>query len=86
MPASELDHLSISQVYEKYYEPEPSPVVRVDGQPVTSPPVPKNVYTPNWLGKPSDKVTLSEAKLWLNNFGTVFDPSQETRLISFTHM
>ncbi|KAI8408139.1 hypothetical protein FOFC_11073 [Fusarium oxysporum] len=31
--------------------------------PVFSPSVPKNVYTPNWLGKPSDEVLLPEAKL-----------------------
>lgn len=86
LPGSELDHLSIAQVYEKYYKPDPYPVVRTDGQPVTSPSVPKNVYTPNWLGKPSDEVILSEAKLSLTDFGTAFDPSQETRLISFTHL
>ncbi|KAF5635659.1 kinase domain protein [Fusarium tjaetaba] len=86
LPGSELDHLSIQQVYEKYYEPDPYPVTRTDGQPVTSPSVPKNVYTPNWLGKPSDEVLLPEARLWLADFGTAFNPSQETRLLSYTHL
>ncbi|KAF5612836.1 kinase domain protein [Fusarium subglutinans] len=86
LPGSELDHLSIQQVYEKYYKPDPCPVTRTDGQPVTSPSVPKNVYTPNWLGKPSDEVLLPEAKLWLADFGTAFNPSQETRLMSYTHL
>ncbi|KAF4952574.1 hypothetical protein FGADI_6645 [Fusarium gaditjirri] len=86
LPGSELDHLSIQQVYEKYYKPDPYPVTRTDGQPVTSPSVPKNVYTPNWLGKPSDEVLLAEAKLWLADFGTAFNPSQETRLLSYTHL
>ncbi|EXK98237.1 hypothetical protein FOQG_01210 [Fusarium oxysporum f. sp. raphani 54005] len=54
--------------------------------PVFSPSVPKNVYTPNWLGKPSDEVLLPEAKLWLADFGTAFNPSQETRLLSDTHL
>ncbi|KAM5511178.1 protein kinase domain protein [Fusarium oxysporum f. sp. phaseoli] len=54
--------------------------------PVFSPSVPKNVYTPNWLGKPSDEVLLPEAKLWLADFGTAFNPSQETRLLSYTHL
>ena len=86
MPGSELDHLSITQVYEKYYKPDPHPVTRVDGQTITSPSVPSNVYTPNWLGKPSDEFVLPEAKLWLTDFGTAFDPLQETRLISYTHL
>ncbi|KAF5970196.1 hypothetical protein FBULB1_9823 [Fusarium bulbicola] len=70
LPGSELDHLSIQKVYEKYYKPDPYPVTRTDGQPVTSPSVPKNVYTPNWLA----------------DFGTAFNPSQETRLMSYTHL
>ncbi|EXL95588.1 hypothetical protein NOF04DRAFT_10602 [Fusarium oxysporum II5] len=86
LPGSELDHLSIQQVCEKYYKPDPCPVTRTDGQPLTSPSVPKNVYTPNWLGKPSDEVLLPEAKLWLADFGTAFNPSQETRLLSYTHL
>ncbi|KAF4338467.1 kinase domain protein [Fusarium beomiforme] len=75
LPGSELDHLSIEQLYQKYYKSDPYPVVRTDGQPVTSPSVPKNVYTPNWLGKPSGEVPLSKAKLWLADFGTAFHPS-----------
>ncbi|KAI1019906.1 hypothetical protein LB504_009454 [Fusarium proliferatum] len=86
LPGSELDHLSIQQVYEKYYKPDPYPVTRTDGRPVTSPSVPKNLYTPNWLGKPSDEVVLPEARLWLSDFGTAFNPSQETRLLSYTHL
>ncbi|VZH88908.1 unnamed protein product [Fusarium fujikuroi] len=65
---------------------DPYPVTRIDGQPITSPSVPKNVYTPNWLGKPSDEVLLPEARLLLSDFGTAFNPSQETRLLSYTHL
>ncbi|KAI7761201.1 hypothetical protein LZL87_002016 [Fusarium oxysporum] len=86
LPGFEIDKLSIQQVYEKYYKPEAYPVTRNDGQPVASASVPKNVYTPNWLGKPSDEVLLPEAKLWLADFGTAFKPSQETRLMSYTHL
>ncbi|KAF5619481.1 kinase domain protein [Fusarium sp. NRRL 52700] len=86
LPGSEIDQLSIQQIYEKYYEPEPYAVARTDGQPITSTSVPKHVYTPNWLGKPSDEVLLPEAKLWLADFGTAFSPSQETRLMSYTHL
>ncbi|KAF5595214.1 kinase domain-containing protein [Fusarium pseudocircinatum] len=86
LPDAEIDQLSIQQIYEKYYKPEPYPVARTDGQPITLASVPKNVYTPNWLGKPSDQVLLPEAKLWLTDFGTAFNPSQETRLMSYTHL
>jgi serine/threonine-protein kinase SRPK3 len=59
-------------------------VVRVDKQPITSPSVPTYAYTPAWLGKPAEEVTLSEAKLILTDFGTAFSPAYETRLQSFT--
>ncbi|KAG9500299.1 hypothetical protein J7337_008774 [Fusarium musae] len=86
LPGSEIDQLSIQQIYEKYYKPEPYPMARTEGQPVTSTSVPKNIYTPNWLGKPSDEVLLPSTKLWLADFGTTFNPSQETRLMSYTYL
>ncbi|KAF5969715.1 CMGC SRPK kinase [Fusarium coicis] len=61
LPGSEIDQLSIQQIYEKYYKPEPYPVARTDSQPVTSTFVPKNVYRSNWLGKPSGDLLLPEA-------------------------
>ncbi|GKT59583.1 protein kinase domain-containing protein [Colletotrichum tofieldiae] len=78
-----LDHLSAEQLYEEFDPPEPEPVVRVDGQPL-SPGVPPHVYPPIWLGKPGDEVTLPEAKLVLADFGTAFCPAQKSRFESYT--
>ncbi|KAK2731591.1 protein kinase domain-containing protein [Colletotrichum kahawae] len=78
-----LDHLSAEQLYGEFSTPEPEPVVRVDGQPLSLG-VPSHVYQPIWLGKPGDKVTLTEAKLVLADFGTAFCPAQESRFESYT--
>ncbi|KAK1598925.1 kinase domain-containing protein [Colletotrichum navitas] len=78
-----FDHLSAEQLYEEFDPPEPEPVVRVDGQPL-SPGVPPHVYPPIWLGKPGNEVTLTEAKLFLADFGTAFCPVHESRFESYT--
>ncbi|RXG41449.1 hypothetical protein VDGE_05247 [Verticillium dahliae] len=84
LPGEEIDKLTVKELYEKYGDPEAEPVVRVDKQPITSLSVPAYAYTPAWLGKPAEEVTLSEAKLMLTDLGTAFSPAYETRLQSFT--
>ncbi|OBR06973.1 Protein kinase domain protein [Colletotrichum higginsianum IMI 349063] len=78
-----LDHLSFKKLYGESDPPEPEPVIRFDGRPL-SPGVPPHVYPPIWLGKPGDEVTLPEAKLVLADFGTAFCPAQESRFESYT--
>ncbi|KAL1851048.1 hypothetical protein VTK73DRAFT_9549 [Phialemonium thermophilum] len=84
VPSPKLDGLSTQQLYDEYGPPEPEPVVRVDKQPLTSPSVPSHVYSPIWLGKPSDEILLAEAKILLADFGTAFCPAEESRYESFT--
>jgi serine/threonine-protein kinase SRPK3 len=84
MPGEEIDKLSPKEFYGKYGNPEAEPVVRVDKKPETSPSVPKSVYTPAWLGKAAEEVTVAESKLILSDFGTAFSPANEIRLHSFT--
>ncbi len=84
LPGEEIDGLTVKEFYEKYGDPEAEPVVRVDKQPITSPSIPAYAYTPAWLGKPAEDVTISEAKLILTDFGTAFTPASESRLESFT--
>jgi serine/threonine protein kinase len=79
-----LDHLSIQQLYDKFDPPEPEPVVRADKQPISSPNIPHYVYSPIWLGKPAEEVTLTEAKVVLADFGTAFCPARESRFESYT--
>ena len=80
---STLDQLSEQQLYDQFYPPDPEPVCRADGKPLTSG-VPSHVYSPIWLGCVSEKVPPSESKLLLADFGTAFYPAQETRLKSYT--
>lgn len=71
-------------MYDAFDHPDPEPVSRVDGQPLTSPNVPKHVYLPIWLGQPGNEIMLPEAKILLADFGTAFCPARETRVESFT--
>jgi serine/threonine-protein kinase SRPK3 len=80
LPGDEFDRLSVQDLFEKYGDPEAVPVTRVDKKSITSPSVPEYVYTPAYLGAPAEKVTLSEAKLVLTDFGTAFLPASEIRL------
>lgn len=80
----ELDSLSTQQLYDEFDAPDPEPVIRVDQKPLASPGVPAYVYSPIWLGKPSDEVLLPEAKVLLADFGTAFWPAQESRVASYT--
>ena len=79
-----LDSLSIEQLYDEFDSPEREPVVRADKQSLTSPSVPPYVYSPIWLGKPSDEISISEAKILLADFGTAFCPTKELRVESYT--
>ncbi|KAK1767745.1 kinase domain-containing protein [Phialemonium atrogriseum] len=79
-----LDCLSTKQLYDEFDPPDPEPVVRVDKQPLTSPSIPTHVYSPVWLGKPGDEVSLPESRILLADFGTAFCPAEEPRFESYT--
>jgi serine/threonine-protein kinase SRPK3 len=84
MPGEEIDKLSPKEFDGRYGNPEAESVVRIDKKPETSQSVPECVYTPAWLGKPAEEITVSESKLILSDFGTAFSPANEIRLHSFT--
>ena len=79
-----IDDLTDQELYERYGLPEPEAVVREDGEPLSSPSVPSNVYACIWMGKPSNELSLDESKLILSDFGTAFSPDEESRFISYT--
>ncbi|KAI1123934.1 kinase-like domain-containing protein [Nemania abortiva] len=81
--ASGLDDLSDKQLDEKLGPPHPQPVHRQDGKSLTSG-VPSHVFWPAWLGRPSDQISLSDAKLILCDFGVAFCPEKESRFESYT--
>ncbi|KAF5648870.1 dis1-suppressing kinase [Fusarium sp. NRRL 25303] len=80
---STLDHLSNKQIYEKFSPPRPELVVREDGQPLP-PGVPDLLYWPIWMAEGGNKLTLSESKILLADFGTSFYPHRRPRFGSST--
>ncbi|KAF7552157.1 hypothetical protein G7Z17_g4490 [Cylindrodendrum hubeiense] len=82
---SSLNNLSVEQLYARFGAPEPEPVIRLDGKPISSASgVPLQAIPPVWLGVASDKITLDEAKLLLSDFGVAFRPSNKSRFESNT--
>jgi serine/threonine protein kinase len=79
----DLDHLPDETLYDRFGAPEPEPLIRLDGKPL-SPNAPPYAISPVWLGEPSENVTLSNAKLLLVDFGVAFRPSEESRFKSYT--
>ncbi|KPM45164.1 hypothetical protein AK830_g1413 [Neonectria ditissima] len=75
--------LSVQQLYEKYGTPELEPFVRVNGESLP-PGVPSHGVKPGWFGKASEKYQLSEANIFLADFGEAFSPSRESRFESHT--
>ncbi|KAJ0164541.1 Serine/threonine-protein kinase SRPK [Colletotrichum tanaceti] len=80
---SRLDRLSEEQLYSEFGSPDPEPVRMADGKPL-APGVPPLVFSPIWLGEASEKLTLSEARILVADFGVAFCPGQESRFESYT--
>ena len=76
-----MDELSPEQLYEKYGRPNIEPIVRLDGKPLPDG-VPTHGVVPIWLGKESELVTLTEAKIFLTDFGESFLPTMTQRRYS----
>ncbi|KAI9677485.1 MAG: hypothetical protein M1817_006439 [Caeruleum heppii] len=74
--ADDLRSLSDEQLYKLHGSPVLEPVRRLDGEPLP-PGVPSHVVQPIWLGKPSEKFQLSEARVLLADFGEAFCPARE---------
>lgn len=77
---SSFDQLSIDQLYEKYGTPNFVAVERRNGKPLPSN-VPSKVVVPVSLGfsKDAEKITLSEARILLGDFGEAFAPASIIR-------
>lgn len=78
-----FDQLSLQQLYDKYGAPELDSVVRLDGNPLP-PSVLSHGITPIWLGEASERITLSETRILLTDFGEAFTPSKERKYESRT--
>ncbi|KAH7375207.1 kinase domain-containing protein [Plectosphaerella cucumerina] len=82
LPA-EVNDLTHEQLYETYDSPDPEPVLREDGKDLT-PNAPSHVYAPIWMGLPNNEISIENARLTLNDFGTAYRPDVDKRLVSFT--
>lgn len=80
-----IDDLTKTQFYAKYSAPRSEPVERID-KGALGPGVPAQAIIPVWMGAPSDKITLPDARILLNDFSEAFMPSiTERRYSSAPH-
>ncbi|UNI16582.1 hypothetical protein JDV02_003008, partial [Purpureocillium takamizusanense] len=79
----EFDSLTDDQLNSRYGAPELEPVRRLDGG-ALPPGVPSFGVKSAWFGKPSEEIRISEAEIFLADFGEAFLPSQESRHESHT--
>lgn len=73
-----IDRLSPDQFYARDNKPNYEAAVRLDNQPLT-PGVPSRGIMPAWLGKDSEHISLSEARIFLGDSGESFEPSTTPR-------
>ena len=76
---SDINNLSIKQLYEKYGEPCPEPITLRNGKPLP-PNVPPTAISPVLLGIRANMFALPNAHVLLGDFGESFPPLSETRL------
>ena len=73
-----LDSMSPEELYTRFNRPELEPVERFDYQPLPEG-VPRDVVRlPLWLGTESELLPLSEAEIYLADFGESFAPSDHS--------
>ncbi|KAB8263099.1 kinase domain-containing protein [Aspergillus pseudonomiae] len=76
--SSDVNHLSVDQLYEKYGEPETVSITRRDGKPLP-PNVPSKAVVPLYLGKNAEDFLVSDTRILLSDFGEAFAPDLEIR-------
>lgn len=76
-----INDLSTGELYQKYSQPNFEPFERVDGKPLPDG-VPPHGVVPIWLGKENELVTLSEANIFVTDFGKSYLPSITPRYYS----
>lgn len=78
-----IDKLSPGELYQKYRHPTLELFERLDGKPLPHN-IPSHGVVPIWLGKDSDLVSISEAKVFIADFGESFLPPTTQRYYSNT--
>lgn len=78
-----IDNLSPEEFYDKYGKPDKQPVARVDRAPLPEG-IPTHGVKSACLGKKSEHISLSDAGIFLSDFGEAFLPSMNPRYYSRT--
>lgn len=68
-----MDALSPEQLYEQCGRPHTEPVERLNQRPLPNG-VLGHVVVPIWLGKASERISLSEAQIIVTDYGESFSP------------
>lgn len=74
----DMDALSPEQLYAKCGQPHHEPVERLDSGPLPNG-VPTHAVVPIWLGKGSEDISLSEARIVVIDYGESFIPATTMR-------
>ena len=78
-----IDRLTTDQLYEKYREPYVEKVERFDDLPL-DPWVPTHGVVAIWLGDDSNKISLAESHIFLNDFSESYQPAVDPQTSSHT--
>lgn len=81
--SNKIGELSSGELYQKYSQPNVEPFECINGKPLPNG-VPPHGVIPIWLGKGSELVALSEAKIFVTDFGKSYLPSITPRHYSST--
>lgn len=74
---SSFNHLSVTEFYEKYGEPETVPITQQNGEPLP-PNVPPKAVLPLDLSIPAYEFKLHDSNVLISDFGESFSPSSDT--------
>lgn len=77
LQSSDLSGLSARELYAQHGRPSSVSTAMVAPWPFGAASLPKRQYLPPWLGKKSDELTISEARLLLTDFGSAFHPEEQ---------
>ncbi|EEQ35638.1 putative non-specific serine/threonine protein kinase [Microsporum canis] len=80
---SEMQDMTIKQLYARTGEPVKEQVVREDGAPLDIG-VPSEVIVPAWLGLGSDEISLVDSAIMIADFGEAYNPRVTKQFIAHT--
>ncbi|KAK2732661.1 hypothetical protein FQN57_002582 [Myotisia sp. PD_48] len=80
---SDMQDMTVEQLYHRTGEPAKQQVVREDGAPLDAG-VPVEAIIPAWLGLSSDEISLEDSAIMIADFGEAFDPQVKQQFAAHT--